>query len=438
MAMRFAQVDEKGKYSKKAVSDAAQKIAYITMMQVRSYIVNEAGKNLAKACTIIIRYSAVRRQGYAEDGKTELQILDYKQQQHRIFPLLAASYCFFFTGKKLLSKLQGIEKKLLANEKVAKAEVTDIHASSSGLKSFTTMMTADGMEDCRRACGGHGFLQSSGLPELVTTYLQSPTVEGDNHMLPQQVVKVLLKLIQAIHAGDDLKEYESCDSYNLVPSLKNILSGIKEVCRASSEEDMMDLNLLLDSLRHRASRLLIEVASMLKRATEQGKSLEEAWNEALIEMARTSRAYSQFLLILNFLEGIQEEHSIGSISKSEVEVLQELARLLSFYWIEREIGDFLEDGFFSSKQSHYVRRCVLRSLDNIRPNAVALVDARDFSDFRLKSALGRYDGDVYPAVLDAAKRDPLNQSEPGPGYEEHLKRLIVGGVGVYTGTSSRL
>jgi acyl-CoA oxidase len=39
MAMRFAVVDENGKYSKKTVSEATSKIAYITMMQVRAYIV---------------------------------------------------------------------------------------------------------------------------------------------------------------------------------------------------------------------------------------------------------------------------------------------------------------------------------------------------------------------------------------------------------------
>jgi acyl-CoA oxidase len=107
---------------------------------------------------------------------------------------LAASYCFFFTGKKVLTQIRELERRFLANEWVAKKEVTDIHASSSGLKSFTTTVAADGMEDCRKACGGAGLLECSGLPQLFTTYLQNPTVEEDNHMLPQQVVKVLLKL----------------------------------------------------------------------------------------------------------------------------------------------------------------------------------------------------------------------------------------------------
>jgi acyl-CoA oxidase len=106
--------------------------------------------------------------------------------------------------------------------------------------------------------------------------------------------------------------------------------------------------------------------------------------------------------------------------------------------MEKDIGDFLEDGYVSAKQAQWIRSNVLSLLKAVRPNAVALVDARDFSDFRLKSALGRFDGNVYPAIMEAARRDPLNQTEPGPGYEEHLKRLIVDGVGVYTGTASRL
>lgn len=453
MAMRFAVVDEHGQYQtqSKASTAAASKIAYITMMQVRAHICNEAGKNLALACCIAVRYSAVRRQGYKEqdsssnsnlNNKEELQILDYKQQQHRLFPLLAASYCFFFTGKKVLSRLAEIEQKIVQDggKTTTKVEVTDIHASSSGLKSFTTTVAADGMEDCRKACGGHGFLMCSGLPELITTYLQNPTVEGDNHMLPQQVIKVLLKLVEAVQQNADLSDYEPCDSYHLVPSLQSILhsGGNKETCEAKSQADLLEIPVLLFAFRHRAARLLVQVARHLQQ-TSSGRTPQEAWNQALVEMARASRAYSQFLLLRNFVDGIQEEVvTKNTIGSAEASVLTDLARLFALYWMEREIGDFLEDGFLSAQQSQWVRTNVLDLLDVIRPNAVALVDARDFSDFRLKSALGRYDGNVYPAIMEAARKDPLNQSEPGPGYEEHLKRLIVDGVGKYTGTASRL
>ena len=32
-----------------------------------------------------------------------------------------------------------------------------LHATSSALKSLCTTIGCDGIEECRRACGGHGF-----------------------------------------------------------------------------------------------------------------------------------------------------------------------------------------------------------------------------------------------------------------------------------------
>lgn len=440
MAMRFAQVDEQGKYTKKQVSEAASKISYITMMQVRAWIVDEAGKNMAKACTIVIRYSAVRRQGFANsDESSENQILDYRQQQHRIFPLLANSYCFFATGKVVLKRLKSIESRLLANKAVHKVEVTDIHASTSALKSYTTMVTADGIEDCRKACGGHGFLQASGLPEIFTTYLQNPTVEGDNHMLPQQVAKVLLKLVQAVQTNSKVLEaYKTCDSGKLIPALKSILGGRRVVCSAKSAEDLMSLEVLRQALCHRAARLMVGVAALIEAKIQSGRTPEQAWNDGLVEMARTSRAYAQCLLLQNFIEAIQDEESQSTVGAEEIAVLKDLARMCAMFWIEKDLGDVLEDGYFTAEQAGWVRSNVLTLLDLIRPNAVALVDSWDYSDFVLRSALGRKDGDVYPALLDYSRRDPLNANEIGPGYDEHLKRLIAGGVGAYTPTASRL
>lgn len=422
MAMRFANVDESGIYKKKTVSEATSKVTYITMMQVRAYIIDEAGKNLAMATTIVTRYSAVRRQGFDADGAGEKQVLDYKQQQHRIFPLLAASYCFFFTGKKILQRLMDIESRLVNNGSVTKMEVADIHASTSSLKSFTTTIAADGIEDCRKACGGHGFLMCSGLPELLTTYLQNPTVEGDNQMLPQQVAKVLLKVVESVKNQDDLSQFDNCDTGLLVPSLQSILGGKSlERCAARSSSDLLDLQVLLKAFRHRSARLLVELAGQIQESVMAGKTMAQAWNDSLVQIARMSRGYAMLVLLTNVCEGIQDEQSNGSLGPNELKVMTDLARLFALFWMEKELGDFLEDGYMTAKTAQWVRSNVILLLDTVRPNAVPLVDAFDISDFRLKSALGRNDGDVYPAIMDAAKRDPLNQSEPGPGYEPHLR-----------------
>ncbi|CAF3813134.1 unnamed protein product [Rotaria sordida] len=45
----------------------------------------------------------------------------------------------------------------------------------------------------------------------------------------------------------------------------------------------------------------------------------------------------------------------------------------------------------------------------LRPNLVALVDAFDFHDHELNSCLGRYDGQVYEALMERARLNPSNR-----------------------------
>ena len=90
-------------------------------------------------------------------------------------------------------------------------------------------------------------------------------------MLPQQVIKVLLKLVQAVQSNEGVELYKPCASYVLVPSLKTILNGGKEKCMAVTWKDMTDLPTLLLAFRHRAARLLILVAKQLNDSVSKGK-----------------------------------------------------------------------------------------------------------------------------------------------------------------------
>lgn len=55
-------------------------------------------------------------------------------------------------------------------------------------------------------------------------------------------------------------------------------------------------------------------------------------------------------------------------------------------------------------------------LKEIRKEAVPLVDAFDFPDGVLNSALGRYDGDVYNHLFQWAQRAPRNKKKVGTIY----------------------
>ncbi|XP_061708448.1 probable peroxisomal acyl-coenzyme A oxidase 1 [Cydia pomonella] len=65
-------------------------------------------------------------------------------------------------------------------------------------------------------------------------------------------------------------------------------------------------------------------------------------------------------------------------------------------------------------------------LGKIRPNAVGLVDAFDFRDEVLNSALGAYDGRVYERLMEEALKSPLNAKPVNDSFHKYLKPLMQG------------
>jgi len=63
-------------------------------------------------------------------------------------------------------------------------------------------------------------------------------------------------------------------------------------------------------------------------------------------------------------------------------------------------------------------------MEELRPEAVSLVDAFDHSDYVLNSPLGRYDGNVYEDLFKWAQRSALNKEEVQPGYYKYLRPLM--------------
>lgn len=78
--------------------------------------------------------------------------------------------------------------------------------------------------------------------------------------------------------------------------------------------------------------------------------------------------------------------------------------------MDAEAAEFLSSGYLSPKQHELLRNRVHELLAELRPQAVPLVDAWNLPDYLLNSALGRQDGDVYPALVRFAQGEPLNRT----------------------------
>lgn len=172
MLARFSHVDPK---TDKFARRGSPTLVYGTLTWVRSTIVMQAGSVLARGVTIATRYCAVRRQFQDRDApadEAETPVLNYTMVQIRLLPLLAATFALHFTGKSMMEQYQENRKKMDQGDAQPKASsrgagpeetqsgsdlLADLHASSCALKSLSSSIAAEGLEVCRRACGGHGY-----------------------------------------------------------------------------------------------------------------------------------------------------------------------------------------------------------------------------------------------------------------------------------------
>jgi len=105
-------------------------------------------------------------------------------------------------------------------------------------------------------------------------------------------------------------------------------------------------------------------------------------------------------------------------------VTSRLQDLFALYYIEESLGEFTEDGYLSQSQIAMLRQKIRQLLDQLRPDAVSLVDSFNFSDYELHSALGRYDGNVYEALFEMAQHEPLNKELVVSEYQTSLRPLF--------------
>jgi len=430
MAMRHAVLHPGGRYE---AAKERKKASYSSMTYVRGAIVMNSGQQLSKACTIAVRYSAVRHQGFTgRDDVSEMRVLDYTMQQERLLPLVATAYAFHFTGNVMQDLLRG-------------NDAASLHLASSGLKALCTRIASDGIEACRKACGGHGYLAVSGLPELLGTYLQNVTVEGENYMIAQQTARGLLKALNAAKLARDGKaqrrpsiggtvQVASISAKALSSEgsqegdasetayLSDALGAASACCKATCSEDFLQPSLQLEAYRQRTAWLVLDTQRKLADAELQGVDSVEAWNSICPDAIRLSEAHCMHVLLRNFDAAVRRLEAEKSVLTGP---LRSCCNLFALWWMRESMGEFLESGFLSCTQCGLLRHAVSGQLVAVRADAVPLVDAWDHSDKALRSAIGRYDGRVYEALLASAQANvnPMNREVVDSAFLESLKPM---------------
>ncbi|CBQ72769.1 probable acyl-CoA oxidase [Sporisorium reilianum SRZ2] len=397
---RFSKVEpETGKY----LPPPNAKLAYGTLTWVRANIVRDASTVLMRAVTVAIRYCAVRRQfadrdapKFGQDGKPlETQVLDYTMVQIRLLPILAQAFAFHYTSRFMFELYEQNQANIESGDL---SLLADTHASSSGLKSLTTLYASDAIEVCRKACGGHGYSMASGLPDFYANYLPNATWEGDSYMLSQQCTRYLFKTMRAIKSGRGKVDKNITTDYML-----RYLDNKNEKATIQFSGDLYDPLFFMRAFGHRAAYLTEQTLALRDDA-------KRSWNSLLMELYRCSKAHSQYLLVRNFGMAILKDEKLNS-QPALRQIVQKIFLLWACHTMESESADFLASGYINGQQFHLLGSKVQELMAELRPNAVALVDSFAVPDYLLNSALGRSDGNVYEALFDFALREPLNSAK---------------------------
>uniref|UniRef100_A0A8B9T264 Acyl-coenzyme A oxidase n=1 Tax=Anas platyrhynchos TaxID=8839 RepID=A0A8B9T264_ANAPL len=363
-------VTAEGKYSSSFKDVKERFSASLGSLSIgRILITAVSATNLKLALSIAIRFSATRHQ-FGPTDEEEIPVLEYQTQQWRLLPYLAAAYVLDYFSKSLFENFVEFFAGLLTKQRSQRQadlgrEIHALCAASKPLSSWTAQQAA---QECREACGGHGYLAMNRL---------------DNNVLLQQTSNYLMGWM-------NLPFESPLGTINFLQDYHHIL-GRKFT--AVSVEDCMDSSVPLAAYKWLVCYLLRESDLKLKKEKQSGQSDFEAKNNCQVYYCRS--------LAIAFIEQtvLQRYHDYThdpNIPSALQTVLKNLSALYGLWSLSKHLAVLYQGGYVSGEQAgRFIQNAILELCYRLKDDAVALVDVFAPPDFILNSPIGKASGELY-------------------------------------------
>ncbi|PLW23755.1 hypothetical protein PCASD_01994 [Puccinia coronata f. sp. avenae] len=409
MLMKHTQVTREGKVFEPPLAQ----LTYGALLQGRTAMVADGANVAKKALTIAIRYGAIRRQFKTGNNPFETKLLDYTTHQRRLMPLVAQAIAMGFTALRMTEMFEKLSEELESFDSSSDKEHTErvletlkeTHASSAGLKAFSTWQCLETIDKCRQSLGGHGYSAYAGLAAMYADQAVQCTWEGDNTILSLQAGRSLVSAYQDAQKG---KKVSTGTAY------LNDQSILKSHCR--SDAAVCDLDTMEAAWSTIAANVVKKAADTYAHKLKQGLGKDVAMEACAHERFCAAKIHTMGYIFRQFRDALS---SLSNEEPRTLKTLETICQLYGSFQIEENAAYFLKYGFYTPKQMDIVSETVTRLCAEVRSYAVSLIDSFRYSDHIINSPFGRYDGNIYSAYFNAVRA-----ANPLPTVHPYFDRLI--------------
>ncbi|XP_007889669.1 peroxisomal acyl-coenzyme A oxidase 3 [Callorhinchus milii] len=351
--------------------------------------------NLKLCLSIAIRYSAVRRQFGPTDNE-EIPVLEYQMQQWRLIPYLAATFALDHFSKTFFLSYAEFQMGLMMKDKSERQKELgrEIHAVSSASKPLVSWTAQQGIQECREACGGHGFLAMNRIGDIRNDNDPNCTYEGDNNVLLQQTSNYLLGWVKIKHQDQGtvkspLHSIDFLEDFNSILNQKFI----------STNDDGMDASVALAAYKWLVCYLLRESHMKFDQEKKSGKSDFESRNNSQVYYCRSlAIAFIEYNVFQRFHDFTHNCSTPTSLQP----VLKRLSALYGLWALSKHTAVLYQGGYFHGEQpAKSLQNAILNLCAQLKNDAVALVDVIAPPDFILNSPIGKADGEIHKNLWTA-------------------------------------
>lgn len=414
MLQKFCKVSRQGKVDLPPL----EQLAYSALLGGRVSMVMDSFRWTARFATIALRFAIGRRQfkSASQGDGTETQLLNYPLHQRRLIPFLAQAYVFSAGSWKLehtiKHTLDTLDDAVAAGDtaKVMKSvnEMKSLFIDSAAVKSTSTWLTADAIDQCRQACGGLGYSSYNGFGKGYADWVVQCTWEGDNSILAMSVGKPLIRsAVEVLQTGKKQK--------GAVAFLNDAKQWANDKLVFNSAEELLQPQNTLKAIQVLMTRVALNGAEVLK---ENNGNFDAVGAPSLV----LSKLHAHYYHLHEFYRRIEvNEHK----ELNPHLVLLGQLHAASFV-IEKFGGDFLGNNIVPpAVLNDVVNKKIPELCKKIRPNVVAYTDSFMYSDTFINAPIARYDGNIYENYFDTVKKSnpPENTKAPySAAFEGFLGR----------------